>query len=923
MQPAVAKQTPIDKIGATSKTGEQKDEARLFPVSKPRILVVEDEALVARDIRQQLLELGYEPAGETRRAAEAIELCGQQRPDLVLMDVQLVGEMDGIAAAEIIRDRFALPVVFLTAFAGVQIVTRAKLAEPFGYIIKPFNDRELHTVIEMALYKHQAETRQRESHDELAAILRTALDGFWLVDRAGRILEVNDSCCRMHGYTREEMLRMTLADFEVDESPAEITGQIEQLLRDGSGRLERRHRCRDGSVIQLDISTIFRPAFGGRFIAFLRDVTASRQAAAELRAQQHKTNRIFQTAPVGIGTAIGRVITNINDVMCDITGYAREEIIGQGTRFLYAAEVEYEKVGRTVGEMFEAGGRHTVETRWRRKDGTLIDVEISASPLDAGDHSQSLICAVVDMTVRIRMDAALQESNLLLRKAQEVARIGSYKLEMARGRWTSSSQLDEIFGIDDGYARDINGWLDLVAPDQRQEMSEYFSRHVVIEHKRFEKEYGIIRHSDRQPRWVSGIGELEFDASGNPVLMIGTIQDITERKTLESQFQQAQKMEIVGQLAGGVAHDFNNILTAMMLNLELLRGASPAPEIASPLHELEAMVNRAARLTQQLLMFARRQAIQTTTVDVNAALTNLLKMLRRLLGERVKLNFVTDHPSLWIEVDAGMLDQAVMNLCINARDAMPDGGALTLATELVVFDADTAGTVAEARPGGFVCLRFSDTGCGMSAQVMQHVFEPFFTTKEVGKGSGLGLASVHGIVHQHQGWVNVESTEGQGTTFRLYFPCSNKVARTEPGAPVAEPMKGGHETILVVEDEEVVRRLATVMLRRLGYRVLTAADGPEAVRLWEKHGDEVDLLFTDVVMPGAMLGMQLAERLRRSKPALKVVLMSGYSAEILKGEVRPVAGTVFLPKPFESHVLASIIRSCLDGEPAKPGGPAP
>jgi PAS domain S-box-containing protein len=507
---------------------------------------------------------------------------------------------------------------------------------------------------------------------------------------------------------------------------------------------------------------------------------------------------------------------------------------------------------------------------------------------------------------------------LLLRKAQEVARIGSYKLDITTGIWSSSPQLDEIFGIDGDYVRDVKGWGTLVAPAERQEMNEYFSQHVLRDRQRFEKEYRILRHSDGQERWVSGVGELEFDAGGNPVVMIGTIQDISARKALESQFRQAQKMEVIGQLAGGVAHDFNNILTAMTLNLELLR-STHASDAGTPLHELEAMARRAAKLTQQLLMFARRQAIQTTTLELNGALAGLLQMLRRLLGEHINLKYVTSDSSLWIEVDAGMLDQAVINLCINARDAMSAGGTLTLATERVHFDAAAAEKIAEARPGAFACLQIGDTGCGMTADVMKHLFEPFFTTKEVGKGTGLGLASVHGIVHQHQGWVNVESVVGEGTTFRVYLPCSTKRTEAEAGAPDQAIRKGGSETILLVEDEEVVRKVSTKMLQKLGYRVLPAVDGHEALRLWHDHGGAIDLLFTDMVMPGGISGMELGEKLQQMKPGLKIVLMSGYSAEIMKSEARSTLGVAFLPKPFESKTLATIIRQCLDGSPRRDG----
>jgi CheY-like chemotaxis protein len=257
-----------------------------------------------------------------------------------------------------------------------------------------------------------------------------------------------------------------------------------------------------------------------------------------------------------------------------------------------------------------------------------------------------------------------------------------------------------------------------------------------------------------------------------------------------------------------------------------------------------------------------------------------------------------------------MLDQVVMNLCVNARDAMPSGGQLTLEARLVKFDPDSAKLDAEARPGWFACLRVSDTGTGMSPEVLAHVFEPFYTTKEAGKGTGLGLATVHGIVHQHNGWINVESAVGQGTTFRIYLPLSTRAAPAERvAAPGAIPR--GAETILLVEDEESVRRVTSKMLERLGYRVLVAGGGQEALQLWKRHMAEIDLLFSDMVMPNGISGLDLAQKLQQAKPALKVIIVSGYSRDIVSNDALRASGIVFLGKPFESTTLATALRECL------------
>jgi len=401
---------------------------------------------------------------------------------------------------------------------------------------------------------------------------------------------------------------------------------------------------------------------------------------------------------------------------------------------------------------------------------------------------------------------------------------------------------------------------------------------------------------------------LSLDEQEARVVMV----DIAARKALEEQLRQAHKMEVVGQLAGGVAHDFNNILAAMTLNLDILEMQSSLPaETRSLVHNLVGLAQRAASLTRQLLLFSRRQAMQPVQLEINAALTNLLKMLKRLLGEDITCLCFANTQELWVEADTFMLDQAVMNVCLNARDAMPKGGTLTLETSLAEFNSENVQNHRESRPGRFACLRISDTGCGMNADVLEHVFEPFFTTKEIGKGTGLGLASAYGIVHQHQGWMNVESVVGQGTSFRLYLPLSAKTEVAQPTIPQLNFSKGQNETILLVEDEEALLFVSNRALTLLGYQVLSATNGQQALELWEQHQDNIDLVLTDMRMPQGISGLELAEKLWKAKPSLKIIIMSGYSMEIEKSRTTKNTDYTFLAKPFDLKKLAETVRCCL------------
>ena len=385
-----------------------------------------------------------------------------------------------------------------------------------------------------------------------------------------------------------------------------------------------------------------------------------------------------------------------------------------------------------------------------------------------------------------------------------------------------------------------------------------------------------------------------------------------KKKQRAERLQHAQKMEAVGQLAGGVMHDFNNILMAISLGVGILRhNPEVSSETKAVLKEIERETARGANLTRQLLHFSRQESTRIESLDLNELIGDMLSMLRRLLGENIAISFRRSPEKLWVNADAGMMEQVVMNLCLNARDAMSRGGRLVLTAAIVDIKSQIEKPKPKARLGRFVCLTISDTGCGMDKAVSARIFEPFFTTKEVGKGTGLGLATACGIVREHRGWIDVISAVGEGTSFRIYLAEANpREASTAPCQEVE--IRGGSEAILLVEDEPSVRRLVALWLRSLGYAILEAGDGSEALNIWEKHQQKIDLLFTDTLMPGSITGMELAVRLRNEKPSLKVISSSGYG--MIQGEfpLNGEKGLVFLPKPYASETLAVTVRRCLD-----------
>jgi nitrogen-specific signal transduction histidine kinase len=390
--------------------------------------------------------------------------------------------------------------------------------------------------------------------------------------------------------------------------------------------------------------------------------------------------------------------------------------------------------------------------------------------------------------------------------------------------------------------------------------------------------------------------------------------DVTERLSLEAQLRQSQKMESVGQLAGGIAHDFNNLLTVINGHAGLLLAKEKlTPQIADPLKEISNAAKRAADLTRQLLTFSRKQTILLQVVDLNEAVNNVTKMLRRILGEDITLDAHFSPELPCIKADLGMVEQVLMNLSVNSRDAMPKGGQLRINTFGVAVDEHWAHRNPEAIAGDFVCLSFADTGCGIPRENLQRIFEPFFTTKALDRGTGLGLATVYGIIKQHQGWIEVKSEVGAGTNFQIYLPASDKrrSAATEFFKKGMETAKGSRETILLVEDEAIVRQWVKEILVGCDYRVVEAAHGVEALKVWDEQEGKIDLLITDMVMPEGLTGGELAQRLKSKQPLLKIIYTSGYSAEIM-GNAAGLPEGPFLAKPYASPQLARMVRDCLD-----------
>jgi len=443
--------------------------------------------------------------------------------------------------------------------------------------------------------------------------------------------------------------------------------------------------------------------------------------------------------------------------------------------------------------------------------------------------------------------------------------------------------------------------------ERRSDFKRLMAKHGFVQGFEYQ-----VHRKDGSKIWLSENARAVRDASGTVLYYEGTVVDITERKELEAQLRQAQKMEAVGQLAGGIAHDFNNLLMVIQGNAEvMLDSISPSDAVSQNAQQIKKAAEHAASLTRQLLAFSRRQMLQPKVLDLNSVTAGLGKMLPRLIGADIELKIFPNAPSGWVKADQSQIEQVLLNLAVNARDAMPNGGKLIIETANVDLDDSYARYHVNVPPGPYVLLTVSDTGTGMDAETQAHCFEPFFTTKASGRGTGLGLATVYGVVKQSGGWIWVYSEPGQGTTFKIYLP------RVQQDAEPAKPAKNqsavprGSETVFVVEDQEGIRELACEFLENCGYQVLAAKDGAEALEIADRYKKPIDLLLTDIVMP-KVNGRELSQRLTAARPRMKTLFMSGYPERATPEQEMLVDETKFLAKPFSLRSLAGKVREALD-----------
>ena len=772
--------------------------------------------------------------------------------------------------------------------------------------------------------RKRAEDKSQESEQRFRMLAEATFEGIALTDH-GVFLDLNDQLAAMLGYAREELVGTPVLEVVDPSSRTEVSRAL------ASERLEPYEHLalrKDGSIVPVEIRVRVTNVGGRKLrLTAVRDISDRKRTQAAWQEQERFVFAVTHNSPDYIV---------VYDLAERRAVYRNKEVLRSlGHPGLTGADLDLD----TLRPLVHPDDTSKLEDHFTRmsraRDGVVIGCEYRLrmgtgayawflardTVFRRDDHGRVLQVMSVsqDITERKQADSALRESQARFAGIVSSAMDAIISVDEKQEIVLFNTAAEEMFGVS---AEDMLGQpLAALMPERHREAHrhhvDHFGRTGLT--NRSMGTLGLVngrRANGEEFPIEASISQIE--ASGQKLFTV-ILRDVTERRqaeqtrvSLEARLRQAQKMEAIGQLAGGVAHDFNNLLTVILGNASFL---VDDPGLSSESRELTRQVaeaaGRASNLTRQLLAFSRQQTMQVRRVHLNDLLGDVYKMLSRLIGEHIALQCSYGPELPWIEADPGMIEQVIVNLAVNARDAMPKGGRLTIATHTEIVSPAEARSDPEARSGRFVTLTVTDTGTGMDPSTRERLFEPFFTTKEVGKGTGLGLATVYGIVKQHNGWIDVVSEPDQGSTFRVFVPVCEAPAAAPTAPEPKQELPRGTETVLVVEDEEPVRKFATATLRRCGYHVLEAACGIDAVGVWENH-DRIDLLLTDMVMPGGMSGRELAEDLTSRRPDLKVIYTTGYTRDMVGGDTGYLTNENYLPKPYTLTGVATAVRRRLD-----------
>jgi len=990
-------------------------------MTQSNILIIEDDWFTAEDTKGKLENLGYMVPGIVPSGEEAIKMIKEYNPDLVLMDIVLKGEMDGIEAAEHIKAKFSIPIVYVTAHADKELMERAKITEPFGYITKPFETAELHTAIEIALYKHKIENKLKENEFYQIKAQEIGKLGHFSLDPVSNLVEGSPELFRIFDVDRDRPLFEAFANAVHPEDGHLIFPFIDRAVQEGAPyNVEHRVRHKNGDVLNVHAKgQIINKSSGKRLVGIVQDITDLRQSEEALRESEEKYRQLFNTVSdaIMLFDAETKEFFDVNEAALKMYGYTRNEFLNLRHSNITAEQEESDKSIKQV--LADELTRIPLRIH-RKKDGTLFPVEISSGKLELG--GRTVLCGVIrDITERKRAEEELRESEVNLAKAQRIAHIGNWSWNIKEDRVSWSNEYYRIVGLSpQEFEANYEAYLDCIHPNDLDYFKS-FTEKALKEKKPWSFEYRIVR-PDNEVRIIHEKGEITVDMNGNPISFFGTAQDITkrkqaeeelkwrtelnqtlldalpcvalllkpstrevvasnkagreagaipgttcygtwgqrtdpcpwclapkvwekdgpqhieigavglfwdahwfpidedlylhyafdisEKKKMEGQLQQSQKMEAIGTLAGGIAHDFNNILSPIMIHSEMAKMELPSDSpVQHNLKEILKAGGRARDMVKQILIFSRKKEGERVEIKIVPVLKEVLKLLRSTMPTTIDIQQNLEAESGMVLADPTQIHQIMLNLGTNAAHSMRDkGGTLKVSLIQEDLDSEAAAQYTDLNAGSYLKLIVSDTGSGIDTETMERIFEPYFTTKEVGEGTGMGLALIHGIVKNYGGDITVASEPAKGTTFNVYLP--RVEADLAPVETQSAKLPRGTERILFVDDEKVAVNAIQPMLENLGYDVTARTSSIEALEAFRNSPERFDLVITDMTMPN-MTGVELTNEIMKIHPNIPIILCTGFSEQI--GEKRAKAmGISFLMKPIVMGEMAHTIREVLD-----------
>ncbi len=884
-----------------------------------RILVVDDEARIRKSLSGLLQDNGYEVA-TVGSGSECLQIMSAQDFDLVILDI-VMPEMSGTEVLEKIKEKYKdTEVIIITGYADKEKAIAAFRLNAYDFIEKPFESREILNTVANCLdrlkLRKEIEEKTRQlsmAEEKYYDLYNNAPDMYHSLDKDGYIIEVNQTEADALGYSKEELIGRHIKEIFTEDSGRKFRKSFPILLKKGNlFGLERQVIRKDGGVIDVSINVSVVYDEKGEPIktrTIMRDITKKKEMENELASE--KEHLLVTLRSIGDGVIVtditGKVIL-INKVAEELTGWTQEEAIGRpySKVFHIINEKTREEPENPIAKVIRTGlivglANHTMLLA---RNGTERIIADSGSPIkDKDGNIIGVVLVFRDVTEH--------------RKAEEFIK---NILESIDEGFIVVDREYRIISANRAFCDQVKMPVKDILGQHCYEISHHNSNPCYEAGEDCSVKYTfetgkpcstIHTHYDKNgdPIFIELKSYPMIDTSGKVNSVIEIICDLTERKKLEAQLLHAQKMEAIGQLAGGIAHDFNNILTAIMgygglLLMDLGKNSISGAHIT----EIISAAQRAANLTQALLAFSRKQIISPKPVNLNDIVKVIKNLLLRLIGEDIELSIkVTDSP-LIVMADATQIEQVLMNLATNARDAMPDGGNLIISTDLVELNDQFVETHGYGRPGTYALISVADTGHGMDIKTREKIFEPFFTTKEVGKGTGLGLAMVYGIVKQNEGYINVYSEPDKGAMFKIYLPLiQSMVGDAKPADSII--IRSGSEIILVAEDDIQVRGFIKKLLEKYGYKVMVAIDGEDAIRVFNENKDKIQLIILDTIMPKKN-GKEVYDEIKKVKPDIEVIFTSGYVADIVQEKGILEKGLNFIPKPiFPQELLVKVYEA--------------